>query len=297
MTSGKMHADEVDTDVSLVRRLVAEQFPALADLPVRAVQSTGTVNAIFKLGDELYARLPRVAAWADGLETELTWLPVLAPRLPLRIPEPLARGAPARDFPFAWAIYHWIDGHPYDDKLIHDERQAATDLAQFVLALRRLEPRAAPTTGRRPLAELDAMTRAAIAAARDIIDADAAISAWERALEAPPWDDAPVWSHTDLLRPNLLVNHGRLHAVIDFGGVGIGDPAFDIIPAWSVFGAAGRTVYRAALAVDDGVWNRARGYALHQAALIIPYYAATNPGFVATAKRTVAEVLADFFDH
>ena len=101
---------------------------------------------------------------------------------------------------------------------------------------------------------------------------------------------APAWIHTDLLRPNLLVGDGRLRAVIDFGGMG--DPAADVVPAWSVFGAAGRAVYRDALAVDDGTWERARGYALHQA-MIIPYYAETNPDFVAVAARTVEQVLAD----
>jgi aminoglycoside phosphotransferase (APT) family kinase protein len=112
-------------------------------------------------------------------------------------------------------------------------------------------------------------------------------------LEAPAWDGTPVWIHTDLLRPNVLVDRGRLCAVIDFGSVGVGDPAADVIAAWSVFSQSGRATFRGALDVDDGTWNRARGYALHQAVLIIPYYAETNPEFVALAKRTVEEVLAD----
>jgi aminoglycoside phosphotransferase (APT) family kinase protein len=102
-----------------------------------------------------------------------------------------------------------------------------------------------------------------------------------------------VWIHSDLLRPNLLVRDGRLDAVIDFGGAGVGDPATDVIPAWSVFGQTGRDAFRRALDVDNGTWNRARGIALHQAALIIPYYAQTNPAFAAPAKRTVEEILAD----
>jgi aminoglycoside phosphotransferase (APT) family kinase protein len=118
-------------------------------------------------------------------------------------------------------------------------------------------------------------------------------AAWEHALEAPAWKGSPVWIHTDLLRPNLLVDGGRLTAVIDFGGAGLGDPAADVIAAWSVFGPAGREAFRAALDVDDGTWNRSRGFALHQAVMIIPYYPETNPGFVALAERTVAEVLAD----
>jgi aminoglycoside phosphotransferase (APT) family kinase protein len=289
----KMHVGEVNIDEQLVERLVAAQFPELADLPVRAVQSTGTVNAIYRLGDHLCARLPRVASWAQHLDKELNWLPKLASALSLRVPEPVAKGHPASDYPFSWGIYRWIDGHSYRDDLVHDERQAAAALAQFVVELRRIDPRGAPRGGRRPLRELDAPTRAAIEASRSVIDGDAAAAAWASALEAPLWDGTPVWVHTDLLRPNLLVAGGQLYAVIDFGGVGVGDGAADVIAAWSVFSQRGRATFRAALDVDDGTWNRARGYALHQALLIIPYYVETNPGFVALAKRTVEEILAD----
>lgn len=139
MPAGKMHADEVDIDVSLVRWLVSEQFPRWANLPISAVRSTGTVNAIYRLGDRLYARLPRVRGWAQNLDRELRWLPELAPRLPLRVPEPVGRGNPAGSYPFSWAIYEWIDGQPYSDELIDDERQAARDLAQFVIELRRVD--------------------------------------------------------------------------------------------------------------------------------------------------------------
>ena len=289
-----MHADEVHTDAALVRRLLAAQLPRWADLPISAVQSLGTVNAIYRLGDHLCARLPRVQAWAESLDREWRWLPRLAPHLSLRIPEPVGKGSPVGSYPFSWAIYGWIDGQPYSDELVDDEHQAARDLAQFVVELRRIDPVVgAPRGGRRPLRELDAVTRAAIESARGVIDSDGASAAWERALEAPAWDGTPVWIHTDLLRPNLLVHGGRLCAVIDFGGIGVGDPAADVIAAWSVFGRIGRGTFRGALDVDDATWNRARGFALHQAAMIIPYYGETNPGFVSLAKRTVEEVLAD----
>ncbi|HYJ73556.1 MAG TPA: aminoglycoside phosphotransferase family protein [Actinomycetota bacterium] len=288
-----MHDDEVDIDADLVGRLVAEQFPHLADLPITEVRSTGTVNAIYRLGDRLCARLPRVAEWAPDLDREWRWLPELAPRLPLRVPEPVWRGRPGGSYPFSWAIYGWIDGQPYADRLVDDERRAAEDLARFVVDLRRIDPVGAPRGGRRPLRELDAVTREVIESARGVIDGDAAVAAWERALRAPAWAGSPVWIHSDLLRPNVLVLDGRVCAVIDFGGVGVGDPAADVIAAWSVFGRAGRGVFRAALEVDDGTWERARGFALHQAALIVPYYGETNPGFAASARRTIEEVLAD----
>ena len=290
----KMHDGEFSIDAELVGRLVAAQFPRLAGLPVRAFKSTGTVNAIYRLGGHLCARLPRAQSWAQNLEKELHWLPKLAPRVSLQVPEPVAKGHPESWYPFSWAIYRWIDGQPYADGLIEDEQQAAGDLAQFVAELRGIDPTAlAPRGGRKPLRELDAVTRAAIESARDVIDGDAATDAWERALDTPAWPGTPVWIHADLLRPNLLVNGGRLRAVIDFGSAGVGDPAADVIAAWSVFSHTGRRAYRDALDVDDGMWNRARGFALHQAVLIIPYYPRTNPGFVALAKRTVGEILAD----
>ncbi len=292
-SQGKMHADEVNIDAGLVDRLVAAQFPRLSGLPIRKVESTGTVNAIYRLGPDLYARLPRLQRMVADLEHEWRWLPELAPHLPLQIPEPVAMGEPVRWFPFPWAIYRWIDGRPYDDELIGDERQAAREIAQFVLALRRIAVSGgAPSAGRKPLRDLDGVTRDAIESAQGLIDNGAA-GAWERSLEAPAWDGVPVWIHADLLRPNVLVHAGRLRAVIDFGSAGVGDPAADVIPAWSVFSAAGREAFRDALDVDDSTWSRARGYALHQALLIIPYYTQTNPGFAELAQRTVREVLAD----
>jgi aminoglycoside phosphotransferase (APT) family kinase protein len=290
----KMHDGEVNIDAGLVGRLVAAQFPELAGLPVSAVRSTGTVNALYRLGERLCARLPRVRSWAKGLEREWHWLPRLAPHLSLGVPEPVARGHPASGYPFPWAIYRWIDGQPYTDELVEDEHEAARDLARFVGELRRVNPvTGAPRGGRKPLRELDAVTREAIQSSRDVIDSNAATAAWERTLEAPAWDGTPVWIHADLLRPNLLVDGGQLRAVIDFGSAGVGDPAADAIAAWSVFNRSGRGTFRTVLGVDDGTWNRARGYALHQAALIIPYYIQTNPAFAAMAKRTIEEVLAD----
>jgi aminoglycoside phosphotransferase (APT) family kinase protein len=288
-----MHEGEVRIDADLVARLVADQFPALAHLPVTEVRSIGTVNAVYRLGDEVYARLPRVAHWASDLEREQRWLPWLAPQLPLDVPEPVASGRPDAVYPFPWAIYRWLEGEPYADDRVTDERQAARDLASFVRELRRVDPTDAPPAGRRPLRVLDEGTRDAIEASRTVIDADAALAAWDDTLRAAPWTGDPVWIHTDLLRPNILTRAGLISAVIDFGGAGIGDPAADVVAAWATFGPAGRATYRAELDVDDDTWRRARGFALHQAAMIIPYYAETNPAFVALAARTVEQVLLD----
>jgi aminoglycoside phosphotransferase (APT) family kinase protein len=289
-----MHADGFDLDARLVRRLVATQFPHLRGLQVRRVRSTGTVNAIFRLGDDLCARLPRARRWAASLETELEWLPRLVTGLPLAVPEPIATGRPGNGYPLPWAVYRWIEGETYAPERIVDERRAAADLADFVAQLRRIDPAGAPPAGRRPLLQLDAATRAAIESAREAVDTDAATAAWASSLEAPPWNGVPTWIHCDLIPPNLLVERGGLKAIIDFGAAGIGDPAQDVVPAWSVFGREGRQVFRGALRVDEPTWVRARGFALHQALLIIPYYRETNPAFVDMAMRTVEGVLDDW---
>jgi aminoglycoside phosphotransferase (APT) family kinase protein len=290
----KMHEGQVDVDEDLVARLLAAQYPKLDEMPIMRVASTGTVNALFRLGDGLCARLPLVAHWAEDIASELAWLPRLSPRLTLQIPEPFAEGEPTGFYPFPWAIYRWIEGEPYADGLIDDETAAAVTLARFVQEMRAIERvEDAPRGGRDPLRELDDDTRTAIDAASGVIDRDTVMAAWERSLEAPTWNGDPTWIHSDLLRPNLLVDRGRLCAVIDFGGVGVGDPATDVIPAWAVFGPAGREAFRAALDVDDETWARARGIALHQAAMIIPYYRETNPSFVTLAQRTIEQILAD----
>lgn len=288
-----MHPDEIPITARLVQQLLADQFPEVAHLPVREFRSTGTVNAVFRIGDGLLARLPRLTRWAADLDREARWLPSLASRVPLSIPVPVFLGKPTGHYPSIWAVYEWIDGSPYTDAAVDDEAAAARTLADFLIHLHRIDSAGAPRAGRRPLAELDAMTREALTAARDLIDAEKALAAWNHALGAPVWDGAPVWIHTDLLRPNLLVRGGQLVAVIDWGGTGVGDPAADVIAAWSVFGSTGRAAFLAALDVDEQTRARSRGFALHQAAMIIPYYRTSNPAFVSSAVRTVEQVIAD----
>jgi aminoglycoside phosphotransferase (APT) family kinase protein len=289
----RLHDGEVDIDVKLVRRLLVTQFPELCDYPLEEVHSTGTVNAMYRLGGDLCVRLPRVERWAADLMKELEWLPRLAPHVSLAVPEPLHEGQAGSGYPYTWAIYSWIAGNTYEPGGAIDDRDAAADVAQFVLELRAVDPSGGPPSGRLPLRQLEAITRRAINSLTGVADIAAVTDAWERSLRAPVWDGRPVWRHCDLLPPNVLVEKGRLRAVIDFGGVGVGDPALDVIPAWTMFSQPGRLAFRAILDVDDGTWARARGFALHQALLIIPYYAETNPEFVDMATRTVAEVIAD----
>jgi aminoglycoside phosphotransferase (APT) family kinase protein len=303
MNARKMHSDEVDTDVSLVGRLLAGQFPQWADLPVEPVRSAGTDNALYRLGADMVVRLPRIH-WAVGqVEKEQRWLPRLAPHLPLAIPVPLAMGAPAEGYPWHWSVYRWLAGEAATVEPIADLRQAATDLARFIAALQRIDPSGGPPPGPHnsqrgePLAARDAQTRVAIASLHDMLDAGALTAAWEAALAARAWQGPPVWIHGDLQAGNLLVRQGRLNAVVDFGCLGVGDPACDLQVAWNFLSAETRDVFRtscAALPVDAATWARGRGWALSVGLIALPYYQSTNPTLAGISRRAIEEVLADY---
>jgi len=298
MTGTRMHADEVPTDVGLVRRLLAAQFPQWADLPITPVPSAGTDNAIYRLGEDKAVRLPRIH-WATGqIAKERTWLPRLAPYLTLELPIQLAAGTPAAGYPYEWGVYRWLAGENVADAPIVSLEETAVALARFIASLQRLDPTGGPAAVEHrlrgvPLHLRDDGTRAAIVAMGTMIDTDAALRVWDEALRAPEWDSPPVWFHGDLLPGNLLVAEGRLSAVIDWSGVGVGDPACDLMCAWALFSGQSRQMFRDALAVDDATWARARGQALSQAVIFIPYYLHTNPVGVTRAQQMLREVLAD----
>jgi len=292
-----MHADEVATDAALVRRLLAAQFPDWVTLPIERVRSAGTDHAIYRLGDELAARLPRIDRVREQVHKEHEWLPRLARHLPLAVPVPLAKGEPGEGYPWHWSVCRWLEGENATHKRLTDLGHAAIALAEFVAALQRIDPTGGPAPGVHnffrgvPLALRDERTREAIEALHGVVDTRAATAAWEAALAAPAWRGAPVWIHGDLSAGNLLAVRGRLSAVIDFGGLAVGDPACDLIAAWSLFSGRARDVFRAALAVDDATWARGRGWALSVSLIALPYYRNTNPAIVAEATRTIDEVL------
>lgn len=292
-----LHEDEIAVAPGLVAGLLAEQFPDLAHLTPVEVDEQGSSNAVYRLGDHLCTRLPRAERFVHDLERERRWLAHLAPHASLAIPEVVAVGHPGPAYPYPWAIYRWVEGQPYDLALIDDEALAAAELARFVTGLRSApQPLDAPPGGRAPLANLAAETRDALKACNSELGrqgVDAALQAWERALESPAWDGRAVWVHADLLPFNLTVARGAIHGVIDFGTVGVGDPAADVVAAWTLFGPVGRAAYRDALEVDEGTWVRARGYALHQAANIVWYYRHTHPTFASSAVATIKRTTED----
>ncbi|WP_406840218.1 aminoglycoside phosphotransferase family protein [Streptomyces sp. AHU1] len=289
-----MHAGETRIGGPLVRRLLAEQFPRWAELPLRRVRSAGTVNAVYRLGDDMAVRLPRIADGSGDALKEHAWLPRLAPMLPFAVPELLGLGTPAADYPWHWSVVRWLDGDTPAPGAPVDTRQLAADLGAFVAALRGIDLPGGPASYRgTPLAAVDAETRSAIEDLRGTIDTGAATAAWEEALSAPVWTGPPHWLHADLMPMNLLVHDGRLTAVLDFGTLGTGDPACDFIPAWNLLPAAARPVFRDAAGADDAGWARGRGWALSMALAQLPYYRTTNPVIADNAEHVIREVLAE----
>ncbi|NQX25849.1 aminoglycoside phosphotransferase family protein [Microbacteriaceae bacterium VKM Ac-2854] len=283
-----MHPDEIAVDEALVRALLREQFPHWAALPVSRVPSIGTDNAMFRLGDALVARLPRIHWAVDAVAHEQRWLPRFS--LPVAVPHPVALGAPGAGYPWPWSVYDWLDGASAREGTLADPLGVADDIAAMLRAFRAMPTEGAPVAGR-TLPERDADARRALSELDLLIDTSGIADAWQHALDAPPWDGEPVWLHGDLSPGNLLLRANRLAAVIDFSGTGVGDPANDLRIAWNLLPDSARGPLRAE--VDAATWARGRGYALSQALVQLPYYHRTNPGLAANARHTIAAVLAD----
>ncbi|MEV8515348.1 aminoglycoside phosphotransferase family protein [Dactylosporangium sp. NPDC051484] len=285
-----MHEGEPPTDAELVRALVEAQFPQWAGLSVASVASTGTDNAIYRLGDALSVRLPRLPGATGQIELERRWLPRLAPHLPAEVPDPVAVGAPALGYPFAWAVYRWIDGaNPGGPDGL------AEPLTDFIAALRRIDTAGGPPA--RPGARGASLRGKDMSAWIDALagDYDPAVltAVWEADRSAPDWPGPPVWLHGDLHAGNLLLRDGTLGAVLDWSCLAVGDPAADLIPAWLLLDAAQRDAFRSRLGADEDTWRRGRAWAFAMSLAALPYYRTTNPFLAGIARRAIDEVLAE----
>jgi aminoglycoside phosphotransferase (APT) family kinase protein len=253
-----------------VHRLVAAQFPQWAGLPIRPVAHGGWDNWTFHLGPRMSVRLPSAAEYALAVDKEHRWLPVLAPRLPLPVPTPLAKGRPGEGYPFPWSIYPWLDGEPAGADRIADPVRFAVDLAGFLAALQSVDTADGPGPGLHnwfrggPLRTYDGDARRALTALDRHVDTDLAGRIWQDALDAHG-DGPKRWFHGDVAAGNLLLDDGALAAVIDFGTCGVGDPACDLAVAWTLLTADSRPAFRERLRVDDATWARGRGWALWKA--------------------------------
>ena len=293
----KLHVDEANIDIALVRRLLAGHMPQWSGLPLSVVQSIGTDNVMIRLGSSLVIRMPRTPGAAEGIVKEQELVPQLAPHLPVAVPVPVGVGEAAFGYPWRWSVYPWAPGRNPLPGIADDD--LAIQLADFVCSLRRID-----TFGLRPVGPLhsyraesiarrDSATRASIAACDGLVDAALTEAVWEKARDVTDYVGPPVWMHSDLHPGNILVRGGRLSAVIDWGGLSLGDPAIDCLVAWTLLTPSTRHVFRAHVGVDEDTWKRSRAWALSIALVALPYYRDTNEQITAWAKHAIVQVIGD----
>jgi aminoglycoside phosphotransferase (APT) family kinase protein len=288
----KMHADEIGVDHNLVEQLIASQFPRWSGLELRPTKASGTDNVIYRLGDDMGVRLPKIWWAVDQVEKEWRWLPKLARDLRVEVPEPLAVGEPGLGYPHSWLIYRWLEGTDLEEDSFVDWTAMAQDLAAFASSLSRLPPDDAPLFKRTLLSD-DDVTRWSIGALEPIFEADRLVRLWEQALDSEAgFDGAGHWIHGDLLPGNILHRDGRMTGIIDWSVAGVGDPSRDLMISWAL-PAEARSIYRTLTGADDATWTRGRGWVIDQCSQYIVYYSDKIPGAVLGAKRRLLAVLEE----
>ncbi|PWN01413.1 phosphotransferase [Nocardioides silvaticus] len=302
-----MHADELAVDADLVRRLLWKLFPDLAELPIRQVSDSGSSNSLYRLGEALAVRLPRQPGGGDTIVKEAAWLPYLASRLTVNVPDLVGVGVPGHGYSEVWAVTSWLDGSVPRARLRGAEAVAlAQDLARFILDLRHVavpsnsvEDAAELSTYRgAPLPSFDDDFRGIVDACRDLnlnLDLEQVLHCWETATAAASEiSPTTLWYYGDLLAENVLLDkHGRLAAVLDFGGLGLGNPEVDLVIAWDLLDPEGLVAFRRALGIQDAQWSASRGWALFLALMTFPYYGSSMPNRCASRLAMVHAVLAD----
>jgi len=297
-----MPKDRLTIHASLVRRLIDVQFPQWRELSIRPVDVNGWDNATFRLGDHMKVRLPTAARYVVQVEKERRWLPYLAPLLPLQIPAFLALGAPAEHYKFPWSVCSWIDGDLPSATNDFDRNSMAIDLARFLTALQQIPANEGPLPGPHcffrggPLLVYDKETRSWLEKLKTEIDVFTATRVWETALDSP-YEAGNVWVHGDFAPSNLLVANGSLRAVIDFGSCAVGDPACDLVIAWTFLDGQSREIFRSNIQADQRMWARARGWALWKALLQLGQQTGSgsaNDRGGRRARRVIDDVLSEY---
>jgi aminoglycoside phosphotransferase (APT) family kinase protein len=287
-----MHDGEVATDVSLVDDLIRTQFPRWHGLPITQVKHGGTDHAIYRLGDDLAVRLPRIDWSKDQAERDAVTLPRLAPYLPVAVPEPLELGEPTENYPYRWSVVRWLSGDIAPIEAV--DENTAIRLAELVQALHKIDATGEPWTtyrGRLDHSDSDERVRKSIA---ELGDDPRLLALWQEVLDAPRWDQPGRWLHADLHQGNLLFTGGELTGVIDWGCAAVGDPAGDLMTAWLFLDERGRARFWRELAeFDDATWLRAQGWALELAVVALPYYRDTNPFLAEVARHTLRQLVPE----
>ena len=292
----KMHEDEIEMDLREVKEMVANQFPRLAHLPIKKIESFGTVNTIYQLGASYSVRVPKIISGVTQIEKEEKWLPFLARKLPLAIPNLIEVGNCSDSYPWKWAIYEWIGGETARRTVLGEMSANISILAAFIKALQNIETEERLTPGEHnyfrgePLINRDDKTRATLFKLRDEINYDIGIKVWKEAIEVPLREEEKKWIHGDLQSGNILVRDGLITSIIDFGALGFGDMACDLLPAWNLLNSRERAAFKDKMSVSETVWKRGMGWALTVSVVALEYYKVTNPALSAISRYTLNEI-------
>ena len=288
-----MHPGQLDVAPETVRRLVARQFPQWRELPLRAVRTQGTVNALFRLGDDLVARLPLVAATTRAaLEAEAAAAAELHGRTRFATPEPVAIGEPGPGYPMPWSVQTWLPGTVATPD--GQSEAFAHDLAEFIEGVRAIDTRGRTFAGDNRgghLPDHDAWMETCLRSSEGLLDVPPLRRLWAAFRELPR-EGGDVMTHGDLIPGNLLVDGGRLAGVIDVGGLGAADPALDLVAAWHLLEPGPREAFRADLRCGDLEWARGAAWAFEQAMGVAWYYVETNPPMSHMGRRTLERLIA-----
>lgn len=287
-----MHNNEINISEKLAYKLIRAQFPEWATLSLEPMRPEGTDNLMYRLGEDKIIRLPRIPSAVPSLEKEKLWLPKLTPHLPIPIPHILAEGDASDEYPYPWLIIKWEKGkNPSADNPL-EQNNAALTLASFIKAMQKIDTQGGPICRRgQPLKNRDAETRKAIPLMSELYDTKLLLDLWNESLSAPEWHGKPVWIHGDLHAGNILCEGEQITAIVDFGLMGVGDPAADLMPAWTLFDPAAREIFKEIVAPDEATWLRARGWALSMGIVAYPYYKETNPKFAEIALGMIDQVI------
>jgi aminoglycoside phosphotransferase (APT) family kinase protein len=293
-----MHENQLAVSVQTVHALVGEQFPAWRGLPITAVRASGTVNAIFRIGERLAARFPlqpgAAAVVRTGLEREASAARELAGRTRFRTPEPVALGEPGPGYPLPWSVQTWLPGvTATEDDPGEESTGFAHDLAEFVAGVRQIDTRGATFSGSGRGGDLrahDAWLETCFARSGPLLDVPRLRQMWQQLRDLPRGPGADVMSHGDLIPGNVLVSGGRLAGILDVGGLGPADPALDLVAAWHLLGTGPRQVFRADLGSSDLDWARGQAWAFEQAIGLVWYYAESNPAMSQLGRRTLSRL-------
>lgn len=292
----------IDFSINLVKKLIREQFPEWAHLEIKPVEISGHDNRMFRLGNDFIIRLPSAYMYEDKVFKEQKWLPQLAPYLSVKIPQPVALGKPTSDYPWHWSVYTWLDGQSANSLDFSDTQLCiiADELAQCIkelhvipLADQSLLPGEHNFYRGGHLSVYDNQTQGAIQVLQDNLEnIEALKKCWQKSLQSQ-WNTEPVWIHGDMSAGNFLIKNGHLYALIDFGGMGIGDPACDLVIAWTFFKNKSREIFKQSVGLDQDTWNRAKGWALWKAFITLQQCENKNSEKAQEHIRIIQDVLKD----